>query len=251
MQAGRGFRLSPLRLLLTGWPWLLLAALLLAIRLSKGAGFNDLYALISRPFWPGSAQSEWLRSAQQLDQQSRLEQLEADNRRLRQLLALQQGGGAAIAAPVIARPAAGWWQQLVLGKGAWQGVHSGDVVVAPGGLLGRVASVTPTTAAVQLLTDPGSSVGVWVARTGEHGLLVGLGTARPVLRLLDQDARLRPGDLVTTSPASTLVPPNLTVGVVQRVDRRASPPEAVVQLGAPIAAIDWVQLRPAAPKVRP
>jgi len=247
MQAARGIRLSPLRLLITGWPWLVLALVLLGIRLSKGAGFSDLYALASRPFWPGSAQSEWLRSAQQLDQQSRLTQLEADNRRLRELLALQQdGGGAAIAAPVIARPAAGWWQQLMLGKGTWQGVHGGDAVVAPGGLLGRVASVTPSTARVQLLTDPGSKVGVWVARTGEHGLLMGAGTARPILRLLDQDARLRPGDLVTTSPASTLVPPNLTVGVVQRVDRKASPPEAVIQLSAPIAAVDWVQLRPSA-----
>ncbi|MEB3235079.1 MAG: rod shape-determining protein MreC [Cyanobacteriota bacterium] len=247
MQAGRGIRVSPLRLLLTGWPWLLLAALLVGVRLSKGAGFNDLYALVSRPFWPGTAQAEWLRSAQRLDQQSRLRQLEADNQRLRQMLSLQQRGGATVAAPVIARPAMGWWQQLLLGKGALQGITAGAVVQAPGGLLGRVISVTPTTAVVQLLTDSGSKVGVWVPRTGDHGLLVGLGTARPVLRFLDRDARVRPGDLVTTSPASTLAPPNLTVGVVQHLDELAMPaPEAVVQLSAPLAAVDWVQVRPLA-----
>lgn len=245
MQAGRGVRLPPLRLLLAGWPWLVLALLLVAIRLSKGAGFNDLYALVTRPFWPGSAQSEWLRSAQRLDQQSRLGQLEADNRRLRRLLALQQQSGPARSAPVIARPAQGWWQSLMLGKGSWQGLQAGDAVVAPGGLVGRIAQTTPTTATVQLLTDPGSRVGVWVARTGEHGLLVGLGTPRPVLRFLDRDASVRPGDLVTTSPASTLVPPNLTVGVIQRLDASIIPaPEAVVQLSAPLAAIDWVQAIP-------
>lgn len=244
MQAGRGFRPSPLRLLLTGWPWIVLGLLLVAVRFSKGAGFSDAFALASRPFWPGSAQAEWLRSAQRLDQQSRLRQLEADNVRLRQLLALQQRGGALVSAPVIARPAMGWWQQLVLGKGAWQGVRSGDVVLAPGGLLGRIASVTPSTSVVQLLTDSGSRVGVWVPRTGEHGLLVGLGTERPALRFLDRDIRVRPGDLVTTSPASTLLPPNLTVGVVQRLDEQAMPaPEALVQLSAPVAAVDWVQLR--------
>ncbi len=243
MPAGRGFRLPTLRLLLSGWPWFGLALLLLAIRLSKGAGFNDLYALASRPFWPGPAQSQWLREAQKLDQQSRLEQLETDNRRLRQLLSLQQRSGASISAAVIARPAEGWWQQLLLGKGSWQGVNSGAAVVAPGGLLGRIASVTPSTATVQLLTDPGSRVGVWIGRTKEHGLLVGMGTARPVLRFLDRDLRVRPGDLVTTSPASTLVPPNVTVGVVQRLDERAMPaPEAVVQLSAPINAVDWVQV---------
>ena len=243
MQAGRGFRFPSLRLLLSGWPWFGLALLLVGIRLSKGAGLSDLYALVSRPFWPGSAQSEWLRSAQKLDQQSRLTQLETDNRRLRQLLALQQNGSSTVAAPVIARPAEGWWQQLLLGKGSWQGLRSGASVVAPGGLLGRIASLTPTTATVQLLTDPGSRVGVWVARTGEHGLLVGMGTARPVLRFLDRDLHVRAGDLVTTSPASTLVPPNLTVGVVQRLDERVLPaPEAVVQLSAPIQAVDWVQV---------
>ena len=67
-----------------------------------------------------------------------------------------------------------------------------------------------------------------------------------MLHFLDRDLRVRPGDLVTTSPASTLLPPNLTVGVVQRLDERVLPaPEAVVQLSAPISAIDWVQLIPA------
>ena len=246
MQAGRGFRLPSLRLMLSSWPWFALALLLFAVRLSKGAGFNDLYALLTRPFWPGTAQSEWLRSAQKLDQQSRVQQLETDNRRLRQLLALQHQRGASLSAPVIARPASGWWQQVLLGRGSLQNVRSGDVVTGPGGLLGLVHATTPTTATVQLLTDPASKVGVWIPRTGEHGLLVGAGTARPMLHFLDRDLRVRPGDLVTTSPASTLLPPNLTVGVVQRLDERVLPaPQAVVQLSAPISAIDWVQLLPA------
>lgn len=244
MQAGRGFRLSPRRLLLTGWPWLVLGLLLVAVRVSKGAAFSDLYALVSRPFWPGPAQSEWLRSAQRLDQQSRLRLLEADNQRLRRLLSLQQTSAALVSAPVIARPATGWWQQLILGKGSLQGITNGDVVLGPGGLVGRIASLTPTTASVQLLTDSSSKVGVWVPRTGEHGLLAGQGSARPVLRFLDRDTRARAGDLVSTSPASTLLPPNLTVGVVQQLDLQGTPaPEAVVQLSAPIEALDWVQVR--------
>jgi len=252
MQAGRGFRLAPRRLLLTGWPWLAVGLVLLAVRLSKGAGFSDLYAVLSRPLWPGSAQSEWLRSAQRLDQQSRLVQLEADNKRLRQMLDLREQGGTLVSAPVIARPASLWWQQLLLAQGAMAGLASGDVVLAPGGLVGRIASVTPTTALVELLTDPASKVGVWVPRTGEHGLLVGTGTARPVLRFLDRDTRARAGDWVTTSPASTLLPPNVTVGVVQRLDPQGTPaPEARVQLSAPIEALDWVQVRSMAPEATP
>jgi rod shape-determining protein MreC len=245
---GRRLRLPPLRLITAAWPWLLVLLALAGVRLSKGAFLSDAYALLSRPFWPGTAQSEWLRAAQQLDQQTRLEQLEADNRRLRELLELQAGSGELLSAPVISRQAQGWWQQLVIGRGSLQGLASGDAVLAPGGLLGRVMSVTPSTATVTLLTDTSSRVGVWVGRVRHHGMLVGQGSDRPLLRFIQQDVGVRPGDLVTTSPASTLLPPNLTVGVVQSVNDKAVPaPEAVVQLSAPAEAIDWVQVRVAAP----
>ncbi len=244
MNTGRSFRATQLRSLGSLWPWLLLMLALVGVRLSKGAGFSDAYALLSRPFWPGSAQGEWVRSAQQLGDQNRLAQLEADNQRLRQLLQLEQSDAALVGAAVISREPGGWWQQLLIGQGALNGVAPGDPVMAPGGLLGRVATVTPTTAQVQLLTDGGSRLGVWVPRIRRHGLLTGVGTARPLLRFLEKDLGARPGDLVVTSPASTLVPPNLTVGVIQSVDDRAVPAtEAVVQLSAPVQAIDWVQVR--------
>ncbi|MCU0529534.1 MAG: rod shape-determining protein MreC [Cyanobium sp. Prado107] len=241
---GRRLRLPPLRLVIAAWPWLLVLAALVGVRLSKGAFLSDAYALLSRPFWPGSAQSEWLQAAQDLDQQARLDQLEADNSRLRDMLELQSTAGGLLSAPVISRQSQGWWQQLVIGRGSLHGVASGAAVLAPGGLLGRVGSVTPATATVTLLTDTSSRVGVWVGRVQHHGMLVGLGTDRPMLRFIQQDVGVRPGDVVTTSPASTLLPPNLTVGVVQSVNDRAVPaPEAVVQLSAPVEAIDWVQVR--------
>ena len=160
--AGRILRVPLLQKLLQVWPWWLLLAVLVGVRLTKGAGVLDAYALLSRPFWPGPAQSEWLRSAQQLDQQTRLQQLESDNARLRGLIALDQAKGARVSAPVISRQASGWWQQLELGQGSLQGVRAGSAVLAPGGLIGRVASVTPTTARAALLTNSTSRLGVWV-----------------------------------------------------------------------------------------
>ena len=227
------------------WPWFVLLLVLGLVRLSKGAGFADGFALLSRPFWPGTAQREWVEAAQQQEQISRLELLERDNARLRELLALdQQSSGDWIQAAVISRTASGWWQQLILGKGSVEGVAEDDAVIGPGGLIGRVQSVTPTTSRVRLLTAPGSRIGVWLPRTQQHGLLVGLGTARPQLQFLDKDIQVRPGDLVSTSPASTLLPPNLPVAVVQSLNARAVPaPTALVQLIAPPDAIDWVQVK--------
>lgn len=231
------------------WPWILVVGLLLlGVRLSKGAVLKDAFAALSLPFWPGAAQSEWLRSARNVEDRARLEALAQDNARLRQMLGLQQsrdgqGVGQTVSAPVISRQSEGWWQQLVIGKGALAGVRAGQPVLAPGGLIGLVASVTPATATITLLTDPSSRVGVWLGRTRQHGLLTGVGTARPVVRFLDKDPEVRPGDVVVTSPASTLVPPNLPVGVVQSVDASADPaPTAVVQLIAPVQAVDWVQV---------
>ena len=234
-----------LRALQRMWPWLLLLAGLGLVRLSKGAGFTDAFALLSRPFWPGSAQREWIQTAVRLDDLSRLELLENDNARLRGLLEIDQlSAGSRVQAAVISRMPSGWWQQLLLGKGSLDGIAKDDAVIGPGGLLGRVQSVSPATARVRLLTAPGSRIGVWLPRTRQHGLLAGLGTARPQLQFLDKDVQVQPGDLVSTSPASTLLPPNLPVAVVQSINLRDVPaPTALVQLIASPDAIDWVQVQ--------
>ncbi|MFN6132482.1 MAG: rod shape-determining protein MreC [Synechococcaceae cyanobacterium] len=243
MRLARWLRRAAGRPWIQSWPWLLGLLALLLVRLSRGAVFTDLYAQLTRPFWPGTAQAEWLRSARRFEDQARLAGLEAENRRLRSLLGLPLPAGRGQTAPVISRQPAGWWHQLVLGEGSLAGLAPGQPVLAPGGLLGRLSSVTPSTATVTLLTDPTSRVGVWVPRTQSQGLLSGIGTSRPLLRFIDKDPQVRPGDLVTTSPASTLLPANLPVGVIRAVDPAADPaPEAVVQLGAPAAAVDWVQV---------
>ena len=73
---------------------------------------------------------------------------------------------------------------------------------------------------------------------------VGRGSSRLSLRFIDKDPDVLPGDLVATSPASTLLPPNVPVGVIQSVDEQAVPgPTAMVQLIAAPEAIDWVQVQ--------
>jgi len=247
MVLGRQFaRLADRRILLAYWPWLLVLIGLVLVRVSKGAPLVDLYALLSRPFWPGTAQSEWVRQAQRLEDQQRIAQLEHQLEQLRQGSARPVKGAAGIRAAVISRRSEGWWQQLELGAGSLQGVRAGAAVTGPGpaALVGRIVSVTPTTARVALLTDPASRVGVELRGNGSQGLLRGMGTSRPQLQFLDKDVEVQPGDVVVTSSASSLFPPGLVVGVIQSVDQQAVPaPQALVQLVAPVQALDWVQVR--------
>ncbi len=233
------------RFLLRSWPWLFLAGFLFFVRWSKGAVFSDVFALISRPFWPGTAQRVWLQNADQLEQESKLHLLERDNARLRTMLGLQASSKSdLVSVPVISRNPRGWWQQLQLGKGSLDGIQQGCAVVAPGGLVGIINSVTPKTSRVRLLTSPGTRIGVWVTRVERHGILLGMGTNRPQLTFLDKDPQVVVGDLLSTSPASTLLPPNLPVGVIQSLDTEALPaPNASIQLLAAPEAIDWVQVQ--------
>ena len=226
------------------WIIFLLGSLLLFIRWTKGAGYLDLYSFLLKPIFPGTAQREWIQEGENIEKNIRLKLLEEDNIRLRRALSLKEfNNDKRISAAVISRSSSSWWQQLDINKGAKDGILKGQTVIGPGGLIGLVDSTSPFTSRVRLLTDPGNQIGAWIERTKRHGVLTGMGTNRPKLIFLDKNSLAKIGDAVTTSPASTLLPPNLIIGIVQFVDEKALPaPFAIVQLTASPDAIDWVQV---------
>ena len=226
------------------WLTFLLGSLVYFVRFTKGAVYIDAYSYLVKPLLPGTAQKEWIQKGDQIEKNIRLQLLEADNLRLRKILDLKSfNADSRISAAVISRSPKGWWQKLEINKGERDGINIGEAVIGPGGLIGMISSTTFLTSRVRLLTDPGSIVGVWINRTKRHGVLTGIGTNRPKLNFLNKNSLAQVGDVVTTSPASTLLPPNLTIGIIQFVDEKALPsPYALVQLTASPEAIDWVQV---------
>tara|TARA_B100000614_G_C14491835_1_gene471048 strand:+ start:93 stop:848 length:756 start_codon:yes stop_codon:yes gene_type:complete len=226
------------------WAIFFLGTLLLGIRWTKGAGYLDFYSFVLKPILPGTAQKEWIQEGENIERNILLKLLEEDNNRLRKALSLKElNSEQRISAAVISRSSRNWWKQLEINKGSKDGVLRGQTVIGPGGLIGLVDSVTPLTARVRLLTDPGHEIGVWIYRTKQHGILTGMGTNRPKLIFLNKNSLAKVGDIVTTSPASTLLPPNLTIGIVKFVNEKALPsPYAIVQLTASPEAIDWIQI---------
>ena len=143
------------------------------MRISKGSLYKDFYYLISKPFWPGQFQREVLTKSVEQEFLIRLQQLEKDNKRLREILSLKRlSDSESISATVISRKTGSFWRQIILNKGAKDGVEIGNFVIGPGGLLGRVDNTSLFTSTVKLLTSPQSKVGVWVERIQMHGLLV-------------------------------------------------------------------------------
>ncbi len=217
---------------------------LVFVRISKGSLYKDFYYFISRPFWPGQFQKELILKS--VDQESliKLNLLKKDNERLREILSLQgSSNNDKISAAVISRKTGSWWRQIILNKGSKDGVEIGSTVIGPGGLIGIVNKTSFFTSSVTLLTSPQSKVGVWVDRNQINGLLVGLGNDYPSLILYSKDADIKVGDFVSSSPASTLLPPNIPIGVIQSVDEPfKSKKTAKISLLAKPHVIDWVQI---------
>ncbi len=239
-------RLSTSRWLNKRQTWIIILSflILLFLRLSKTFIFWDIYYFITKPFWPGEYQQEILRKSINQELNIKLNQLERDNLRLRKLLDIQNFSEVnKLKSSVISRDTGSWWKKILLNKGSQNGVRPGDPVIGPGGLIGIVENTSKLTSSVELLTAPTSKVGVWNQRANLHGLLIGVGTKTPKLFFYSKNADIQIGDYILSSPASTILPPNIPIGIIQSIDNESKPNTiATVQLTAKQEAIDWVQI---------
>lgn len=216
------------------------------VRQTQGTALFEAYQLMTRPFQSGPTQEERLTDARVLELKQQLVELESQNQKLKELLDYgktqkQQG----ILAPVVGRSADHWWQQVTLGRGSQEGIKVGFVVMGPGGLVGRVISVTPNSSRVLLISDATSKVGAVISRSRSMGFMRGQGSNRAVLQFFDKVPDVRRGDVVSTSPVSQLFPSGLPLGRVESVNLDKSPaPEAVIELTAPISYLEWVIVYP-------
>jgi len=226
------------------WIFLGIFLFLVFVRISKGSLYKDFFYFISRPFWPGQFQQEVILKSINQESLIKLNLLKKDNIRLREILFLQQSSNDDnISAAVISRKTGSWWRQIILNKGSNDGVEIGSPVMGPGGLLGRVNNTSLFTASVTLITSPESKLGVWVDRSQINGLLVGLGDDHPSLILYSKEADIKVGDFVSSSPASSLLPPNIPIGIVQSIDEPFKLKKtAKISLLANPHVIDWVQI---------
>ena len=218
--------------------------LIVFVRFSQSLIYRDIYYFLSKPFWPGQFQRELLLKSYDKELNTKLKQLEKDNLRLRSLLSLKKTtDDLKIDSSVISRNTGSWWRKIILNKGARNGVTIGDAVVGPGGLIGLIDDVSIFTSSVKLLTSSESQVGAWVQRINIHGLIVGVGNDSPKLIFYSKDIDIKVGDLILSSPASTLLPPNIPIGIIESIDQDFRPTTtANVQLLANPQAIDWVQI---------
>ena len=153
-----------------------------------------------------------------------LEQLELENRHLRELLELRQRMGTpAVAAEVLYEAGDPFTRKMVLDKGALSGMVQGSPVMDEQGILGQITRVHPLVSEITLVTDREHSIPVLNTRTGARGVAFGESGGAPLLELryMATNADIEIDDMLTTTGVDGVYPPGIPVAKVVKVERRA------------------------------
>ncbi|HET6787855.1 MAG TPA: rod shape-determining protein MreC [Aquabacterium sp.] len=177
--------------------------------------------------------------AAQAERVMRVNQLEIENARLRELLDLRPRVNVkSLSAEVLYDAPDPYTRKVVVDRGSKHGAVLGAPVIDDKGVLGQVTRLYPLTSEVTLVTDRDAAVPVINARTLQRGVAYGLPQAAGMeLRFMAGNADVQAGDVLNTSGLDGIYPPGLPVATVVRVDRRAESAFARIQL-APLARPD-------------
>jgi rod shape-determining protein MreC len=172
--------------------------------------------------------------ARQSERASRMDQLMAENDRLRALLDLKPALKVrSIAAEMLYEAGDPYSRKLFINRGRSDGVVAGAPVVT---------EVYPLSAVVTLLTDRDAAIPVLNTRSRQRGAAFGgtEGGSAMELRFMAGNADVLVGDTLTTSGVDGVYPPGLPVATVSRVDRRSDAGFARILL-TPASGMDGVR----------
>ena len=178
--------------------------------------------------------------ARQAERSLRLEQVEADNRRLRALLELRPALTVrSLAAEVLYDAPDAFSRKVVIDRGATHGVAIASPVVNEAGVLGQVTRVYPLSSEVTLLNDKDAAIPVLNTRNQVRSAAFGVRNGME-LRFMAGNADVQVGDLLSTSGVDGIYPPGLPVARVTLVDRKIDTSFARIVL-EPVALSDAVR----------
>jgi rod shape-determining protein MreC len=176
----------------------------------------------------------------QSERSLRLEQVEADNRRLRALLELRPALTVrSVSAEVLYDAPDPFSRKVIIDRGATHGVVIASPVVNEAGVLGQVTRVYPLSSEVTLLNDKDAAIPVLNTRNQLRSAAFGVRNGME-LRFMAGNADVQVGDLLSTSGVDGIYPPGLPVARVTQVDRKIDTSFARIVL-EPVALSDAVR----------
>jgi rod shape-determining protein MreC len=149
----------------------------------------------------------------------RMEALEAENQRIRELLSSAASLQTRVLIAEILQVSQGAYNnQIWLNKGERDGVYKGQALVDANGIMGQVIQVNPASCVALLITDPDSGTPVEVNRTGLQTIALGHGDGQTLsLPYLPGNADVKVGDLLVTSGLGGRFPAGYPVGKISEL----------------------------------
>ena len=170
---------------------------------------------------------------ERLRMRSRLEKLdalEAENRRLRNLLgSSERVAERVLVAELISVDMDPFSRRIVLNKGAREGVSPGQALIGSNGVMGQIIHVGPFTSNALLITDPSHALPVQIHRNGLRAVALGTGPLNLLkLSYVPNNADVRIGDRIVTSGLGSRFLSGYPVGNVVEIRRDQGQPFAEV-----------------------
>jgi len=150
-----------------------------------------------------------------------LRDLESENNRLRRALQYREREiFRLIPAQIIARDASTWWNTVKIDRGSDDGIASEMPVLTETGLVGKVTTVSASSAIVVLISDENCKVAARVEGTREQGIVSGQrdsGAGMPQVGMWVRSklAKLEPGQKVYSSGVGGVYPSGLLIGTIR------------------------------------
>jgi rod shape-determining protein MreC len=147
------------------------------------------------------------------------EQARQENIRLRQLASLSEElAFETVTARVVARTPSFLSNVIYIDRGSKDGVYVDAPVISGAGIVGRAVIVSGHQAQVQLITNPGASMGAMLESTRTPGILRGSGELLLDLGYISNTEEAAVDDVVLSSGLDGIFPKGLVIGKV--VDSR-------------------------------
>ena len=169
----------------------------------------------------------------------KLDQLEHENQRLRELLGSPvHKESRKMVAELLSVDSDPFSHQVLINKGALDGVYNGQPVINDQGVVGQVLHVGSTTSRVLLITDSSHGIPVRVLRNDLRAIASGSGELDKLeLRNLPRNTDVQVGDLLVTSGLGGRFPEGYPAATVTRSDYVEGKPFAQIE-AKPLVALD-------------
>lgn len=173
------------------------------------------------------------------EKEQRFSILEAENQQLRNLLdAPIRLDLPKTVAELMAVDNNPFTQQVVINKGALNGVFTSQPVVDDKGIVGQVVDVAPTNSRVLFITDISHAIPVRVLRNNLRFIINGSGDISQLkLQYVPHSADLEIGDVLISSGLGGVFPEGYPVAVIDTIIRDETRPFARV-VATPLARLD-------------